>query len=130
MPFKKGETPQGAKVFKPGQSGNPNGRPAGAKSRSTIARKVLEMVSILPDDIFKELKAKYPSIEKKMTVEEISTIVIANNAAKGDTNSYKALMDSAYGAPKQEVDSVINGQININIESNDADLGDEIPENI
>ena len=27
MPFEKGITPEGAKPFEPGESGNPNGRP-------------------------------------------------------------------------------------------------------
>lgn len=42
MPFKKGETPQGAILFEKGQSGNPDGRPPGALSFRSIAEKILD----------------------------------------------------------------------------------------
>lgn len=90
--------------FKPGESGNPAGKPPGTKNRSTIARKILEMRSILPKDRMEALKVKFPEIADNMSVEEIMTIVMAEGAISGDDKAYKALMDSAYGAPKQEVD--------------------------
>lgn len=112
MPFKKGETPKGAKIFKEGQSGNPEGRPKGSVSRSTIARKILSMVGYIPDAIFEELKLLYPTIEKKMSFEEIMTLVQAKKAiVDGDNQSYKLVLDSAFGAPKQEMDMV--GEIKI-----------------
>ena len=53
-----------------------------------------------------ELKKQYPDIEKSMTVEEIATIIQMDKAIKThDTNAYKAVLDSAYGAPKQEIDN-------------------------
>ncbi len=90
------------KPFKPGESGNPAGKPIGAKNRSTIARKILEMRSILPKDRMEALKVKFPEIADSMTVEEIMTIVMAEGAISGDDKAYKAVMDSAYGAPKQD----------------------------
>jgi len=82
-----------------------NGRPKGVKNRSTIARKVLEMTALMPDDTFAQLKASFPNIEQRMTTEEIATLVMIGSAiAKKDVNAYKAIMDSAYGAPKQEVE--------------------------
>lgn len=110
MPFKKGETPEGAQPFTEGQSGNPNGRPLGSKNRSTIARKVLEMRGVLAPDRMDKLKEKFPDIDDKMTVEEIMTIVMADNAIGGDDKSYKAVLDSAYGAPKQELDHTSLGE--------------------
>jgi hypothetical protein len=101
------------KGFKPGQSGNPDGRAIGSKNRSTIARKILEMRSILPAERMTALKAQFPEITDNMTVEEIMTIVMAEGAMSGDDKSYKAVMDSAYGAPKQEIDSNVSGQINV-----------------
>jgi len=101
------------KGFKPGQSGNPDGRAIGSKNRSTIARKILEMRSILPAERMTALKAQFPEIADNMTVEEIMTIVMAEGAMSGDDKSYKAVMDSAYGAPKQEIDSNVSGQINV-----------------
>lgn len=80
------------------------GRPLGVKNRSTIARKILEMSAIMPDETFEQLKQAFPDIEQRMTTEEIATIVMLGAAiAKKDVNAYKAIMDSAYGAPKQEV---------------------------
>jgi len=36
-------------------------------------------------------------------MEDKMTIALLAKALKGDTQAYKALMDSAYGQPKQEV---------------------------
>jgi hypothetical protein len=112
------------KPFEKGKSGNPDGKPVGTKNRSTIARKILEMRSILPVERMKALKAQFPEIADNMTVEEIMTIVMAEGAMSGDDKSYKAVMDSAYGAPKQEIDQTITGHIAINIDNQDAKLGE------
>ena len=99
--------PEAAKEyqFKPGESGNPNGRPKGVKNRSTIARKVLEMKGLLPEKVIDKLKTVFPEIESQMTVEEIMTIVQAGKAIeKGDYYAYSALMDSGYGKPQQTLD--------------------------
>lgn len=91
-----------ATQWKPGESGNLSGRPPGV-SRATIAKKVLQMQCELPDQAFEQIKKIYPDIEKRMSAEEMATIVqITNAISKGDTNAYKAIMDSAYGAPKQD----------------------------
>lgn len=88
------------------------GRPLGVKNRSTIARKILSMSAIMPDETFAQLKESFPDIEQRMTTEEIATIVMLGAAiAKKDVNAYKAIMDSAYGAPKQEVET--NGNITL-----------------
>lgn len=42
MPFKKGETPKGAKPFQKGQSGNPAGKAPGTRSLKTILRDILD----------------------------------------------------------------------------------------
>lgn len=78
------------------------GRPLGAKNRSTIARKILEMKASIAEERLDVLKTMYPDMTNDVTVEDVATIMIASNAMTGDVNSYKALMDSAYGAPKQE----------------------------
>lgn len=110
--------------FKPGQSGNPAGKVPGTKNRSTIARKILEMRSILPKDRMEALKVKFPEIADSMTVEEIMTIVMAEGAISGDDKSYKAVMDSAYGAPKQDIDATVTGHIAIHVDNQDAKLGE------
>lgn len=115
MPFEKGQIPEGATPFEKGVSGNPNGRPPGV-SRSTIAKRILEMSCLLPEEIFEKVKAIYPEIEQRMSAEEMATIVqITNAISKGDTNAYKAIMDSAYGAPKQEIESNSNHETPIQV---------------
>jgi hypothetical protein len=41
-----------------------------------------------------------------LTQEDIITLQQIHKARKGDTNAYKAVMDSAYGAPKQDIEFV------------------------
>jgi hypothetical protein len=114
MPFKKGETPEGAIVYEKGQSGNLNGRPVGIKNRSTIARQVLEMTAIYPDKVFEQLQKQYPQITKSMSIEEMGTIIQADKMIRQkDTVAYRAILDSAYGAPKQEHDMDIKAELNI-----------------
>lgn len=45
MPFKKGETPKGAKPFPKGVSGNPAGKKLGVQNSKTILQKLLDMAS-------------------------------------------------------------------------------------
>lgn len=97
------------KPFKGGDDDRRNiaGRPPGTKNRSTIARKILEMKALYSDVDFKRLKELYPELEKSMTVEEMCTIIQVDKAIKDkDTTAYRALMDSAYGAPKHEVENM------------------------
>lgn len=116
--------PENLTPYKSGQSGNPEGRPLGAKNRSTIARKVLEMRALFNAETFESLRSQFPEITKESTAEEIMTIIHIDNAiTKKDSNSYKAIMDSAYGAPKQDIDATISGQIIIQVNQDDAQLG-------
>jgi len=115
MPFEEGHS-FGVR-FSSDYQPDSNGRPLGSRSRSTIARKVLEMNALLPNEMFEQLKANFPDIEQKMSAEEIATIVMLGAAiAKKDVNAYKAIMDSAYGAPKQEIENL---NTNVNVLSND-----------
>lgn len=80
-----------------------NGRPAGVRNRSTIARKVLDMLIRVPDEKYEELLLSFPEMAQTITVEEYITMQQTVIATK-ETNAYKAIMDSAYGAPKQEIE--------------------------
>lgn len=104
--------PENLKPFKPGiDERRSDGRPLGSKNRSTIARKILEMKALYKDDALEELQKQYPEITKDTTVEEMMTIIQVDRAIKDqDPVSYKALLDSAYGAPKQEVSAKIESQ--------------------
>ena len=63
--------------FKPGQSGNPNGRPKGTKNKSTetIKRMLTDFISVNLDDLqeqYNQLEAK----EKLMFFEKIVRFVV------------------------------------------------------
>ena len=75
--------------FKKGESGNPAGRPKGARNRSTIAKKWLEM----------EEKVKNPITgqDEKLEQQDIMTLALIKKARLGDVQAYKELMDSGYG---------------------------------
>jgi hypothetical protein len=79
-----------------GESGNPNGRPKGAKNRSTIARYWLE--------VNQNLKNPLTGESETMSQEDLMTLALIKKAREGDVNAYKALMDSGYGAPVQQVE--------------------------
>ena len=79
-----------------------NGHPKGVKNRATIAKQVLGMMIKIPDQAYQELLINFPDLEQSITIEEYITMQQAVIATK-ETNAYKAIMDSAYGAPKQEV---------------------------
>jgi hypothetical protein len=79
-----------------GESGNPYGRPKGSKNRSTIARKWLEVNQSLKNPLTGE--------NENMSQEDLMTLALIKKARDGDTNAYKALMDSGYGAPVQQIE--------------------------
>ena len=79
-----------------GESGNPNGRPKGSKNRSTIARKWLEVNQSLKNPLTGE--------SETMSQEDLMTLALIKKAREGDVAAYKALMDSGYGAPLQQIE--------------------------
>ena len=85
--------------FKKGESGNPNGRPKGAKNRSTIARQWLE--------VNQNLKNPLTGENETMSQEDLMTLALIKKAREGDVNAYKALMDSGYGAPVQQIEQTL-----------------------
>ena len=82
---------------KKGEVRNPAGKLKGTRNRSTIVREMLELMRDMPD----HLKAAFPDLSGKISNEQIITLSQLLKAESGDTNAYKAVMDSAYGAPKQ-----------------------------
>lgn len=94
---------QGTKNLVPFEKGRAKtgGRKPGVKNRSTIVREMLalEMNITLSD-----------GTTVRKSNEEIITQSMIKLAAKGKqaTSAYNALMNSAYGAPKQEVNTTID----------------------
>jgi hypothetical protein len=85
--------------FEKGESGNPNGRPKGAKNISTIAKYWLE--------VNQKLKNPLTNQEETMSQEDLMTLALIKKAREGDVAAYKALMDSGYGAPLQQIEQTI-----------------------
>ena len=87
-----------------GESGNPNGRPKGSRNRSTIAKHWLE--------VNQNLKNPLTGVEETMSQEDLMTLALIKKAREGDVSAYKALMDSGYGSPVQQIDQSIEQSIN------------------
>lgn len=88
------------KPFKKGEVSNPNGRPKGSKNRSTIARQYLDLITKQKNGLTGEVE--------ELSQEEMITLAMLVKASKGDVNAYKAVMDSAFGQPKQTTDTNLN----------------------
>jgi hypothetical protein len=87
-----------------GESGNPNGRPKGAKNRSTIAKYWLE--------VNQKLKNPLTGTEETMSQEDLMTLALIKKAREGDVSAYRELMNSGYGAPVQQIEQT---QTNIDL---------------
>ena len=82
--------------YEKGQSGNPKGRPKGSKNRSTVAKRWLQVEQDLKNPLTSEIET--------MSQEELMTLALIKKAREGDTQAYQKLLDSAYGAPVQQVE--------------------------
>jgi hypothetical protein len=82
-----------------GESGNPAGRPKGSKNRTTIARQWLEVNQSLKNPLTGE--------QETMSQEDLMTLALIKKAREGDVSAYKALMDSGYGQPLQQIEQTI-----------------------
>jgi hypothetical protein len=87
--------------YKKGESGNPKGRPKGSKNRSTIAKKWLQVMQKKKNVLTGELENL--SFEDLMTLAQIQKAI-----EDKDVQSYKALMDSAFGGVIQQNDMNLN----------------------
>lgn len=88
-----------------GQSGNPKGKPKGAKNRSTIIKEILElMVKDIDPSTGQEV---WQSNEYRM-IQAIVTKAIE----KGDVNAFNSLYDNLYGKLKDTVDMNTTEQVN------------------
>lgn len=90
--------------WKPGQSGHP-GRKLGSKNRSTIARKWLDAKQTFINPITNETET--------LTQEDIITLSMIKEARAGNVQAQRALLDSAYGAPKQETEHTVHQQVDV-----------------
>jgi hypothetical protein len=69
--------PPKERQFKPGQSGNPKGRPKGVKNTMTLLREILD----------RKVEVRIGSTVRKISVREAILTRFAESALKGDTKS-------------------------------------------
>ncbi len=77
-----------------GKSGNPSGRPKGAKNRSTILKKWLELPCELANPLTGEATAG--------TIEDKIALALISKGLREDVSAIKEILDSVYGKPKAE----------------------------
>jgi hypothetical protein len=97
--------------FKPGQSGNPNGRPKGSKNRSTIAKEFAAIVT-------GGLNVKGDT-DPNMTAEELMIATLWRKAFDGDITAIKEIQDTLYG-------KLTDKTIEVKPETMDADFTAEV----
>lgn len=90
---------QNLKKFSSEYQPEKNGRPKGSLNRSTIAKYWLE--------VNQNLKNPLTGENETMSQEDLMTLALIKKAREGDVNAYKALMDSGYGAPTQQITQTI-----------------------
>lgn len=91
--------------FKKGQSGNVRGRTKGTKNRSTIAKYWLNTIQNYNNPL--------TGIEDNLSNEDIMTIQLILKANNGCVKSYRELLNSAYGQPKQEIEQTNSNQVDL-----------------
>ena len=74
--------PPTSSQFEPGQSGNPKGRPKGARNASSMARAALE----------RQINVKVKGAWRKMTVRKAAYLRLAERAVAGDAKALDYLL--------------------------------------
>ena len=98
-----------AKPFKPGQSGNPNGRPKGVPNAATRMKRFLELEINGKNPITKE--------DEQFTVAELMDLKIIAKAMNGDLSAWEKINDRLEGRPKQTTEHTGDITQNINLDS-------------
>lgn len=100
------------KSYKPGQSGNPNGRPFGSQNVSTVLTSMLREIApkvVIDASFIKEISKG----RKKPTIAEaVAARLIYQAVINGDSKALKELLDRTEGRARQVVDIRTNEGLN------------------
>lgn len=114
MPFQKGN--KHGNRFTMDNQPEKNGRIEGYQTRATIAKKWLDTIT--------EWDNPLTGIKERLSLEDQITLAQIKAAREAGTpQAYKVIMDSRYGAPKQEIEH--SGEVEIGFDIgkiNDEDL--------
>lgn len=80
--------------FKPGESGNPNGRPKGVRNLSTILRDMLQ----------EEIEVNIDGVKSRKQFQEVIIRKLLKKANDGDIRAIMEIFDRTEGRPKQELE--------------------------
>ena len=89
--------------FKPGESGNPNGRPKGSRNITTNLKELLEI----------EIETEDPLSEEKtsMPVAALLNARLVRSALDGSEKAIREIYDRIEGRPKQKLDVTADAKI-------------------
>ena len=89
--------------FKPGESGNPAGRPPGSKNVSTVLRAMLEQIA--PGELVDTKLIKAFCKGKTITnADAIAARLLKSALIDGELPAIREILDRAGGKPKQSLD--------------------------
>lgn len=112
--------------FKPGQSGNPNGRPrkyvSYLKQEGYKKSEITDCVNIMMAMTLDELKQVFKSKEATILEQTIAKAMV-KSLERGTLYSIETLITRVYGSPKQEIENTIIEKPLFNA----IDLNDENP---
>jgi hypothetical protein len=107
MPFEKGITPEGAKPFEPGESGNPNGRPRKyvtlLKEQGYKLSEINDTIQVMMSMNMEELNEVYKN-PKATIIEKTIANAMNKSLQKGSLYSLDTLLTRVYGKPKEQMD--------------------------
>jgi poly-beta-hydroxyalkanoate depolymerase len=107
MPFEKGITPEGAKPFEAGESGNPNGRPRKyvslLKEQGYKLSEINDTIQVMMSMDMDELKKVWDN-PKATILEKTIAAAMRKSLEKGSLYSLDTLLTRVYGKPKEQMD--------------------------
>ncbi len=78
--------------FKAGKSGNPRGRPKGAKSKAKIVKQA-DLQRMILEEAYREVEVPTSNGTEKMAVAQLGIRALCAKAAKGDVRAQKLLLE-------------------------------------